>query len=573
MPPKIRITSVHHTQDIHIFGAAERVREQVREATDMITDKAGAKIAVGCRVTEVDFSYGDGVVESVTVPVTGGGTNVGVKWDDESLGGPNWSAAGGGRGGEHLLVIEAAPPFAEQAEGGAAITMPEGQRPPRLVEYGDSDDSDEEGEEAVDDGHSVADGSFEAVVREGERIKMLFGRPAQFYGGLVGSFDSAGRRIVGFDDGDLKTFPTEDADCKEGECSLRAQFEAKTLTASAASDGGVIGNETGHAAAAAFVEYKNRTAKVVGLLVGRCGVLCEGMPMYQSFYLAEGAFAQPAAPTRNSHRKPTAANSPAACSVQDRHGLHTFSRGDVVAYQQAKSEEAPMQAVVYACCYLPPTDEPKQQARKVLVLYDQEADMCFLGSWPAWRRVSKQPLAVGGTFDCDDDEQVKTITAAECVRMNDTFGCSLPLATSIAKAVSVADLAPPKIQVLRDRAADAAKKAEREMQQKARREQRERDAAAARNARLPPAKPPPRDPRPPRDPPPPRDPGPPPPRDNPPPCESASPPGSVRLLRKQLRGLRAAQGVERTAAREQQIGELEYDLEERERKYRKYGRW
>ena len=51
--------------------------------------------------------------------------------------------------------------------------------------------------------------------------------------------------------------------------------------------------------------------------------------------------------------------------------------------------------------------------------------------------------------------------------------------------------------------------------------------------------------------------------------QDASPPGSVRLLRKQLRGLRAAQGVERSAAREQQIGELEYELEERERKYRR----
>ena len=36
---------------------------------------------------------------------------------------------------------------------------------------------------------------------------------------------------------------------------------------------------------------------------------------------------------------------------------------------------------------------------------------------------------------------------------------------------------------------------------------------------------------------------------------------------------RAAQGVERTATREQQIGELEYELEERERKHRKYGHW
>ena len=476
-----------------------------------------------------------------------------------------------------MLVIEAAPPFAEQAEGGAAAIMvlPEGyemvgltMKP--LVEYGDTDgEEEEEGEEEVD-------GSFEAVVREGARVKMVFGKPAQWYGGLVGTLDSAGRRIVGFDDGDVKTFAMEDADCDGSERSLRAHFEANVLRACAASDGGVIGNENGHATAAAFVEYKNRTAKVIGLLVGKCGVLCEGMPLYQAFYLAQGAFAKPATPARKSQRKESAQES--TQSVQDRHGLHTFRRGDVVGYQQAKPGEAPMQAVVHACCYLPPTEHPKQQARKVLVLYDQEAGMCFLGSWPAWRRVSKQPLAVGDTFDCDDDGQVKTITAAECVRMNDTFDSSLPLASSIAKAVSVADLAPPKLQVLRDRATEAAKKAEREMQQKARREQRERDAAAARNARLPPEKPPPRDPRPPRDPPPPRDPGPPPPRDNPPPhdpppCESASPPGSVRLLRKQLRGLRAAQGVERTAAREQQIGELEYDLEERERKYRKYGRW
>ena len=55
--------------------------------------------------------------------------------------------------------------------------------------------------------------------------------------------------------------------------------------------------------------------------------------------------------------------------------------------------------------------------------------------------------------------------------------------------------------------------------------------------------------------------------------QDISPPGSVRLIRKQLRGLRAAQGVERTAGREKQIGELEFDLEERERKYRKAGHW
>ena len=75
----------------------------------MMKDQAGETITVGCRVAEVDFSYGDGVVESVEVPLRGGGFNVGVKWDDPAKGGPAWSAEGGGRGSQHLLVIEPAP--------------------------------------------------------------------------------------------------------------------------------------------------------------------------------------------------------------------------------------------------------------------------------------------------------------------------------------------------------------------------------------------------------------------------------------------------------------------------------
>ena len=75
-------------------------------------DKAGAEIAVGCRVAEADFSFGDGVVESIEVPINGGGFNVGVKWDEPERGGPTWSAQGGGRGAEHLLVLEPPPQFA-----------------------------------------------------------------------------------------------------------------------------------------------------------------------------------------------------------------------------------------------------------------------------------------------------------------------------------------------------------------------------------------------------------------------------------------------------------------------------
>ena len=72
-------------------------------------DKAGVEITVGCRVLEADFDYGDGTVESIEVPSAGGGFNVGVLCDDPKKEGPGWSAEGGGRGGQHLLVTEAVP--------------------------------------------------------------------------------------------------------------------------------------------------------------------------------------------------------------------------------------------------------------------------------------------------------------------------------------------------------------------------------------------------------------------------------------------------------------------------------
>ena len=61
-------------------------------------DHAGTEITVGCRVAEANDSFGDGTVESITVPSTGGGFNVGVAWDDAMKGGPAWSKEGRGTG-------------------------------------------------------------------------------------------------------------------------------------------------------------------------------------------------------------------------------------------------------------------------------------------------------------------------------------------------------------------------------------------------------------------------------------------------------------------------------------------
>ena len=55
------------------------------------------------------------------------------------------------------------------------------------------------------------------------------------------------------------------------------------------------------------------------------------------------------------------------------------------------------------------------------------------------------------------------------------------------------------------------------------------------------------------------------------PQHSPSPPRSLRVLKKRLRELRAAQDFQGTAERAAQIAACEDDLEERERKFRKYG--
>ena len=98
-------------------------------------DSAGSEIVVGCRVAEIHLGFGDGTVESITVPVHGcDGFNVGVKWDDESKGGPSWSAEGGGRNAEHLLVIEQ-PAAAEPA---AAETATNAEAQPAVTTIGTS---------------------------------------------------------------------------------------------------------------------------------------------------------------------------------------------------------------------------------------------------------------------------------------------------------------------------------------------------------------------------------------------------------------------------------------------------
>ena len=356
-------------------------------------DKAGTDIVVGCRVTEADFGFGDGVVESITVPAQDGSCTVGIKWDEPSKGGPKWSAEGGGRGAQHLIVIEAAPD--SEPAVGAIEMLPRAElfrrrfnRSPTASETelseaewseigkevnGTGDGGGQEDETGGGGGEEEAVSGFDALVKTGARIKIFLGLntpEAGWYSALVGKQRDDGAFEIGFDDGDVRRVTLAE---------LHRDFELNTLQAATLEERGIIQNEAGNEMASEFVSYQGKT---IGLLVGQEGSL-GGMPYNMSFLLQAGAFPAPKRVRRKA----------ALVSQQDRQGLHTFRRSDVVEFLGLQKGEPETRADVFGCIHAAPV-EGDNQVRKMLILYDRDADIFFLGMWPSWRRVRKSNVLI-----------------------------------------------------------------------------------------------------------------------------------------------------------------------------------
>ena len=166
-------------------------------------------------------------------------------------------------------------------------------------------------------------------------------------------------------------------------------------------------------------------------------------------------------------------------SMQDRLGLHTFRRGDVVVYTLAEPHEEMSMMCVWGLCDEPAKlssdDSAKVQARKVLVLYDFAAKIFFVGAWPAWRRVP-DPAKVssdGESFHCDKDDQVKVINRDQCEEMARQWSQLPPhaLLGSLAKMQKDAQKPPPSLEVARKRE----HREQKEREQNDAREQKERE--------------------------------------------------------------------------------------------------
>ena len=472
-------------------------------------DKAGTDIVVGCRVAEADLSYGDGVVESVTVPCRGGSFNVGVKWDDQSKGGPTWSAEGGGRGEQHLLVIEAAPDAGEPAvgavemlpkaelfrrrfnrsptqseaemseaewsenveereeggeEGGETAGEIAGQTAGETAretarETGGEEGGETGGEEGGEEGgerggeqggEGLETDSLIALVKTGARVRISMGVPAAWYGALVGEEWGDGF-VFGFDDGDVIVYPWK---------HLEDMFAAKGIAAADAAHGGIIANKSGYAMAASFVKasFSGKT-KLIGLLVGKTNDSIAGMPIHLGFTIVDGLFQPPKRVRRKSE----------GLTYQDRQGLHSFRRGDLVEYLEAEQGEGVARAVVFGYLYAEPVPGDNQ-VRKFLVLYLAVEDVFFLGACPAWRRVptaaaaeADAVAAAGGeggkAFDCDDSTRVESVPRSEQEAMAAKFATGqvvFSATTTRRQALKKgASQAPPNLRMARERAKEA----------------------------------------------------------------------------------------------------------------------
>ena len=449
----------------------------------------------------------------------------------------------------------------------------------RIAEVGASDD-DDQGRELPVTGTLHSDGKAPL----GTRLTMLFEAPdgtrkrcvahchdnryrhppshvctpLRRSGCIVGPDTDDGGLILGFDDGAILQFQASD---------MAAAAEIGTVeydTYDGEGDIGLIEGERGFAAAELFTYNKG---KPVGLLLGKFDCAFDE-PIYMSHHVMP--------------MEPRARKS-ARLTHGDRLGLHTFSMREHVVYTAGQTDEDAVEAVVIGV--ISKAKDGSEQARKFLVLYEVETEIVFLSSFTQWRRVSEDPKS---EIDPDSpDFRAKLVDKDYVVRI---WNGSNKLAhiKNITDATNYIRKAPPTVQqqqkerTKKERAEEQARKeAEKKARQQGGKPQRGGRGARGRGSgsgsgsgsgrgrgNTLPHDPP---PSPLRDPP--SSHNSPLPRRSPRQHPSPSPPGSVKALKKSLRVLKAAQAYEGTAQRAGEIEGVQTDLEERERKYRKYGRW
>ena len=344
---------------------------------------------------------------------------------------------------------------------GNYYTLPRGPDcQPASAPEDETEKDDETGGETGDTETTPVAFVFDEKCVRGARIALCYGsEPAVWFGATIDEVDTAGESLLlAFDDADLKWRSKKELELdKESGCF---RFLTKE-------EGGIRDGMTGVPAAARAARQKEGrapSARPVGVLIGDLGSTLCGDPLYMGFYRDAEAvlLAEP-----QTDRAATRAGSNS--SFQDRYGLHTFARGNVVKFvhcEQGEECEAAVVAVTW-----PEADS----GPKFLLLMERASKAFFLSRYTDWYRSHSTADA-----DVDNDDTAISLTDEECASMVSAFAASeilLNLRTKTAVATSATHVqrwGPPHVEQQRRERQNTEKQAARLDKAKERAELRKR---------------------------------------------------------------------------------------------------
>ena len=243
--------------------------------------------------------------------------------------------------------------------------------------------------------------------------------------------------VLAFDDGDLKVRTAE---------QLEQDLTEDCLKFIGPEVGGIVNSTEGLPAAVRVARQKDgqaSQARAVGVLVGSTKYCLAGDTIFESFFVDPDAF--------SGGRETASKRRTAATTAQDRLGLHTLRRGDVVEYIHVQDGEE-CRAAVFGITW------PEANAgRKYVVLHDAAAQVFSVGGYTDWRRVHTKDCS-----DVDDNNTALTLSLEELEKMMAAWAASNVLAhlDTAKKVANQTRNLPPNLKQIRAEATRIAKEEE-----------------------------------------------------------------------------------------------------------------
>ena len=274
--------------------------------------------------------------------------------------------------------------------------------------------------------------------------------------------------LAAYDDGDIKRIDFTE---------LHNNEVMKMLVAANDSDGGVVANQKGLPRAEQLTWYKKSRGDPIPM-----GVLLVNQGDQETVAgekLWWGHIVDAEVLKKLEESSQSRGRNASAQSVQDRLAFSTFRRGDELHHAAGEESDPSPNLCVYGVVYKAKEGvTAADQGRKMLVIFDIDLGVFFLGKWTNYKRVAKQ----ANCANLNDNDKVEVVTSNVLKSMERAFAVNTELHSikSWNYAVKLAETSvPPSVKAhrsvqqkeaaARDKAArDEKKKAEREREKKQR---------------------------------------------------------------------------------------------------------